>query len=77
MMLATVSCVVHMVANAKANVVVKMKASTELNMKTAIKTMCVVAGTALPGRSGDRFPTLQGKSIAWCSSRLSDIGVSA
>ena len=59
----TVSRVIQMVANANANVVVKMKAKMEVNMKTTInKLICVVAGTALPGRSGDIVPTLQGKA---------------
>ena len=49
-------------ARAKASVVVKIRARMEVNMKTAINAMCVVAGTALLGRSGDMFPTLQGKA---------------
>lgn len=57
-----VSCIVRTVARVKASVVVKMRTMMEVNMKTAINTMCVVAGTALLGRSGDMFPTLQGKA---------------
>ncbi len=46
-------------------------------MKTAINAMCVVAGTALLGRSGDMFPTLQGKVRVGVTLAISDMGASA
>jgi hypothetical protein len=42
--------------------IMKTKVIMEVNMTLAIKMICVVAGTALLGRSGDMFPTLQGNA---------------
>ncbi|MBF0475627.1 MAG: hypothetical protein HQK59_07285 [Deltaproteobacteria bacterium] len=58
----TGSCIIQMMAHAKASVVVKMRTKMEVNMETTINVMCVVAGIALLGRSGDMFPILQGKA---------------
>lgn len=63
-----VSCVIRVVASVKTSAAVKMKTRMEVNMTTAIKAICVVAGTALLGRSGDMFPTLQGN--AWIGAAL-------
>ena len=57
-----VSIVVQLVAHAKARVIVRVSTRMEINMKTTIYSICVAAGTALLGRSGDMFPTLQGNA---------------
>ena len=60
--MSTVSPVISVVLNVRAVLMVEMKARMEANMMKIISLMCVVAGTALLGRSGDVFPMLQGSA---------------
>ena len=55
-----VSCILRIAATVKASVAIKLKTRMEYNMTTIIQMMCVVAATALLGRSVDMFPKLQG-----------------
>ncbi len=57
-----VSLWLKMVVRAQARIILGVKARMEVDMKAIINLVCVVAGTALLGRSGDVFPTLQGKA---------------
>ena len=72
-----VSFVIRVAASVKANAVVMMKTRMEGNMMTAVQVICVVAGTALLGRSGDMFPILQGNARGGVALTVSDMGVSA
>jgi hypothetical protein len=51
-------------------VVFEIKTIMEINMKTTIVLMFVVAGIARAGQSGDVFPRLQGESVEGFDSPL-------
>ena len=57
------SFLLRLVIRAKASFNMKIEAKMEANMKTAIKRICVVAGTALLGWSGDMFLNYRGKAL--------------
>ena len=63
-----VSSSIRIVASVITSAAVKIRMRMEVNVTTAIQAICVVAGTALLGRSGDMFPTLQGN--AWIGAAL-------
>ena len=58
----TVSWMIAVALNVKAVLTAEMKARVEVNVTKIISLICVVAGTALLGRSGDVFPILQGSA---------------